>query len=431
MHPSSDHKPADNHCVTRKTVVKNTIWELASGLVSTVANLATFVILGRAFGDDGYGVLSGTMAAMLLVGPFSALGAGHLIVRAVNEGGRRPRNAVRQFALLAPIGGLLMFAIIFLTRSAFLPQSPLGLFITIAIAELIAQPLLSVISQAAQAVEDLKVSAVSILTSRIIRLIGAILFVFVFDQTTPELWGFVHLGAVVLGVLVGLQMLSGSIGGLPRPLRPRLTDARAGFPFGVSAGSLFIKNEADKYLLLRNGFDEQTGHYTAAYRLLTAAQVPVLALVNATYARFFERGEDGQASTRLALRLTAVGELYAVAVSVGMLIAAPILPRILGDEYTDAVFAVRALAVVPILLVAQLFAGQSLTGTGRNGLRVNLSVIAAVLNIVVNLIVIPRWNINGAIASTIATEAFLAIGLWIALARTEPVRADLAQTHRA
>lgn len=415
--------------MSRGTVIRNTFWELGAGLLSTVANLATFVILGRAFGDDGYGVLSGTMAAMLLVGPFSALGAGHLIVRAVNEGGRRPRLAFRKYVLLAPIGGLAVLAIVLLTRTAFLPQSPLGLFITIAIAELIAQPLLSVISQASQAIEDLRVSAVSLLTSRILRLFGAIVFVFVLGEDTPELWGFVHLGAVVIGVLVGLAMLSKSIGGLPKPTRPSVGDAREGFPFGISAGSLFIKNEADKYLLLRNGFEEQTGHYTAAYRLLTAAQVPVLALVNATYARFFDRGKDGGASTRLALRLTAVGELYAVAVAVGMVLFAPILPSLLGDEYTDAVNAVRSLAIVPLLLVAQLFAGQSLTGTGRNSIRVSMSVMAAVGNIVLNLILIPSFDIVGAIASTIATEAFLAIGLWVALVRTKPITAPEVPAH--
>jgi O-antigen/teichoic acid export membrane protein len=412
--------------VNRGRVARNTFWELGAGLIATAANLGTLLVLTNGLGEARYGLIGGTMALMFLLGPMSALGAGHLIVRAVNEAGSSLGDAWRRYVALAPAGGLVVFVLVAVFRDWILPQSPLGLLLALGLAELIANPLTIVVSQSAQAIEELWISSVSQVVGRVTRLLLAIIFVFGFDGTSPAIWGVLHLTAAVVALAVGVILIRRHLGHLPTPARPTSEDARAGAPFGISAGSLFIKNEADKYLLLRADLDGAAGNYTAGYRILTAAQVPVLALVNATYSRFFRRGDDGAASTRLAVRLTALAELYALAAGAAMWLLAPTLPTIFGG-FEDSVTVVRWLAIVPALLVGQLFAGQSLTGTGRNNSRVRLAFAAAVLNIVMNLILIPRLELEGALISTIVTEALLAVALWVALLSSEPARVPPAK----
>ncbi|NNF64076.1 MAG: oligosaccharide flippase family protein [Acidimicrobiia bacterium] len=405
--------------MSRSRVARNTIWELGAGLIATAANLGTLLVLTNGLGEERYGLIGGTMALMFLLGPMSALGAGHLIVRAVNEQGSTLSEAWRRYVALAPAGGAIVFVIVAVLRDWVLPQSPTGLLIALGLAELLANPLSIVVSQSAQAIEELWISSVSQVVGRVLRLILSIVFVFGFEGTSPAVWGVLHLAAATVALGVGVELIRRHLGHLPSAGRPTRLDARDGAPFGISAGSLFIKNEADKYLLLRSDFESAAGNYTAGYRILTAAQVPVLALVNATYSRFFRRGDDGAASTRLAIRLTALAEGYALVAGAAMWLLAPTLPTIFGG-FEESVSVVRWLAIVPALLVGQLFAGQSLTGTGRNNRRVRLAFAAAVLNIVMNLILIPRLELEGALISTIATEAILAVALWVALLSSEP-----------
>ncbi len=403
-------------------VARNTFWELGAGLAATAANFLTFVILANGFGKDGYGLLSGTMGIMLLLGPLSAFGAGHLIVRAVNERGESLRAALCRYLTLAPTGGLAVFGILVIFRDQILPEAPLALLLAVGLAELIGQPLMTVCTQAAQAIEELWISAITVFVSRVIRLGFAITYVYAFGASDPLWWGVYHLGAVVIGVMIGISLLWAQTGGFPRPLRPYVHDAGEGLPFGISAGSLFMKNEADKYLLLRLDSDSAAGSYTAGYRILTVAQVPILALVNASYARFFRQGDDGGESSRLAVRLTALAEIYAIPLGVAMYLAAPLLPRLLSD-FSESVDVVRWLSVVPALIVAQVFPGQSLTGTGRNSIRVAVSLAAALLNVGLNIWLIPARGIEGALIATIITEALLAVALWLALTTTTPITA--------
>ena len=39
--------------------------------------------------------------------------------------------------------------------------------------------------------------------------------------------------------------------------------------------------------------------------------------------------------------------------------------------------------------------------------------LGALLNIVLNLVLIPRWSYSGAGVATVFTEAFMAVGLWL------------------
>ena len=206
----------------RRRVARNTTWELGGQLVATVANFGTFYLLARGFGDERFGVLSGVMALMMLIGPISTMGAGHLIVRAVNQDGSDIRSALQRYLLLAPVGGLVAFGVILLLRHTVLPQAPLGLLVAIGLAELLANPMVTVISESSQAIEELWISALTQIAARCLRLVAAIVYVLGFDGTSPTTWGFLHLASNMVAVGLGLTILWRHTGGIPWPRLPAL-----------------------------------------------------------------------------------------------------------------------------------------------------------------------------------------------------------------
>jgi O-antigen/teichoic acid export membrane protein len=204
---------------------------------------------------------------------------------------------------------------------------------------------------------------------------------------------------------------------------------REGFYFSSSLSAQTIYNDIDKTMLARLGSLDATGIYAAAYRLIDVAFIPVRSLLAAAYPGFFRSGQHGIAlSLAYAKRLLPRALAYSVAVAVGLLVAAPLVPRVLGAEYARTTEALRWLALLPLLKTMHYFAADSLTGAGHQGLRTLVQVLVALFNVVVNLWVIPAYSWRGAAWSSLASDGLLAASLWCCAAFLRSRRQPVMQT---
>ena len=88
-----------------------------------------------------------------------------------------------------------------------------------------------------------------------------------------------------------------------------------------------------------------------------------------------------------------------------LLIAAPIVPHILGRGFSGATEALRWLSLLPLLKTLHYFVSDALTGAGYQGLRTFSQVGVAVFNTLVNLWLIPAYGWRGAAWSSLASDA--------------------------
>ena len=152
--------------------------------------------------------------------------------------------------------------------------------------------------------------------------------------------------------------------------------------------------------------------YTAAYRVVSFAAMPVLALQSATYPEFFVRGQRGLATTlAYSLRLMRFTLAYAVVAVVGLLILAPIATLLLGPGFAMTMPVIRLLAVMLVAQAASLLLANALTGADRQGTRTLIQIIVAIANVGLNLWLIPLYGTEGAIATTVISEFGLLFGL--------------------
>jgi O-antigen/teichoic acid export membrane protein len=92
--------------------------------------------------------------------------------------------------------------------------------------------------------------------------------------------------------------------------------------------------------------------------------------------------------------------LLPIAVGVGIF-AESIVSFIFGEGFNSAVLPLRILLVGTALQGATIRAvGSSLTGVGRPDISLKLVTISAVTNIVLNILLIPKFGIAGAAATT-------------------------------
>jgi O-antigen/teichoic acid export membrane protein len=410
----------------RSALVRNTGWMTVAQGGKLLVQAAYFVLVARALGPRGFGAFAAALALVSILAPFAALGTGNLLVMHV---ARRPQEFGRRFgnALVAiPLAGLPLLALALLLRAVAIPGLSLRLVLALGIAELFLARLVDTAAQAFQAYERMLATAVLSVVAPACRLVGAVAFVAAAGRTA-ESWAIWYLagtavaGALALAVAVGLL-------GAPRPDRDLgLRDLPGGVGFSLAQSSANIYTDIDKTMLARLSSLGAAGIYAAAYRATAMAFVPVVSLLYASYARFFRHGEEGiRGSLGFARRLLPFAVLYGAGSSVVLFAAAPLFPLVLGREFESSTGALRWLAALPLIQALYYLAGDTLTGAGRQGLRSLVQLAAAVLNVGLNLVLIPAYGWEGAAWSTLASLGFLAVALWAAVAvlarpATDPV----------
>jgi O-antigen/teichoic acid export membrane protein len=253
--------------------------------------------------------------------------------------------------------------------------------------------------------------------SSLTRLIGLLILVSANHHPTAEQWAVVYLlttAAVSVGSVVAVFITLGR----PSLALPQLRrDLLEGFYYSTGQSAQSVYNDIDKTMLARLGDLSATGIYGAAYRLIDVSLVPVKSLLSAAYPGCFRAGQEGIAgSIKYMRRLLPKPVGFAVIIVVSLFVCAPVLPHILGKEYTNTVLALRWLALLPLLKTFHFFFADALTGAGYQGLRTMIQFVVAAVNVLVNLWIIPAYSWRGAAWSSLGCDGLLACLYMVALA---------------
>ena len=95
-------------------------------------------------------------------------------------------------------------------------------------------------------------------------------------------------------------------------------------------------------------------------------------------------------------------------------LCAPVLPLILGPKYDAVVPALRWLALIPLLRCFHTFLADSLSGAGLQRMRTGIQVVVALLNVGLNIIILPRWSWRGAAWTSLGCDGLLVVVFWLA-----------------
>ena len=101
----------------------------------------------------------------------------------------------------------------------------------------------------------------------------------------------------------------------------------------------------------------------------------------------------------------------------GSLVALPLIIFLYGEQYLPAVLAFQIIVWdVPLLLFTS-FCGNMTTVVGAERSAARILFIAAITNIVLNLLLIPMFSLYGAAAATLITDLVAAIQFYFVLGR--------------
>jgi O-antigen/teichoic acid export membrane protein len=384
--------------------------------ISTVLSaMVTFGSLTTKLGPIGYGYYAGVMGLVGLLSTFGGAWVSMVLLQnAVRD--KQPLNwATRSATSWTTLATVVAMVGAVALGPTILPQVSLVAILAFVAAEVVGD-------QAVQLAASVVLVKSSFSMSSRIKLVY--IWVTTFVLLAQWLTNSVTLLSVGIGQLISALIVgAGSLivcekhFGVPiRFGRPEVLDIQRGTLYALVLGSFALQEDADKTLLVHYHKTVDAGQYAAAYRIVQVALLPLRAAMSSTHWRFLQHDEDalGQHRKR-SVKVTIPAVAYGASAVVGMVVLAPLVPHILGHKYAGTVIMIRALALFVLLRSMTLFAFNGLIGLGRNGWRTGILGFSSLVNVGINLALIPTMSWRGAVIATLVSESIFMVLTWIAL----------------
>lgn len=384
---------------------------------SCVSFVITAVVLARVLPEAEYGLFNFYLTLFLLAMTLVDFGANRAAIRMIAAGAASRAAVIRAAVAFKARVGLLAFLVI--TALIVLCEHGTATRVALVIAAL--HCLSHGFGGASVGCEvdlDYRVPARSVVFGyATFLLLGLLLAQQRVAQAPPYLmaWG---LGVLVQNCLLfATARRRGEIaGGVDAAvLRALLREA---LPLGLSAVAVAIYFYADTVMLRPLRGEEDVAVYSVAYRLMTfGLMVPVLfsQVLFPVFTRCHERSAEllARAVRRSTFYLALAGAIGG-AILLGE--AERLLVLVFGGDYGRAAPSLRILAVAMMVVYLTYPHTTALIAAGRAAVFTRITVISALLNVLLNLLVIVPLGPAGAALTTLVTELFVllcgVIALW-------------------
>jgi O-antigen/teichoic acid export membrane protein len=393
----------------RRLVLKNTGVLGASQVAVMATQLATTLILSRYLGAEGFGQYSYVFAFYMLFLAVNDLGITTVAVRDVaqrrDEASEIISGLLSLRVLLAAGSMLVAWAVIWRLGTTPELRTALALFALILPLTALQLPL-TVFRVELKPEYPAAVGVVS----RILGLGFIAALVWLHAGVVAMIAA--YLAAELLYVLGGLHYARRLVR-LTWRVDPSLWSraVRAGIVVGfINFFAMWI-NRLDFLMLERMTTLAQVGLYAAAYRVTNTAEALPLLVMGSIYPLLARHKEEPDRLRRIyqqsLLYLSLLGLLMGVAVTA---VAPWLVPLLFGPGYEGATAALRALVWSSVCVYVFLTSNNLLLSVGRERRLLVLYAMGAGLNLVLNLLWIPRFGIVGAALATTASYAAITIG---------------------
>jgi len=398
---------------------RSSLWMISGQGVAMAAQTVYFVLIGRALGSREYGAFVGVAALVGALSQFSTLGMEMILVRNIS----RDRGSFARtwgHALSITSVGFLVLLTATVVYAHFALRPELRLLVPwIAFADGFLGKFIQLAARAFQGMGRLA------WTARLTALIyvgraatAGMLYLWTHAHgihASALAWAKVYWLATLAIALFALALATAQLG-TPRFPRLHRGELSEGLSFSLSGSSISVYNDIDKTFLVSLGQTWAAGIYSAAYRVIDAATAPIYAVHAAAAPRFFREGVRGVQRARDFARTTLRRTLpFSVAAAVLLLLAAPLLPVLFGPSFHGSVTALRWLCLLPVLRSFHFAWGSAITGSASQWYRTATQFGAALFNLVLNFLLIPRWSWRGAAVASLLTDGALAVASLIVL----------------
>ncbi len=388
----------------RSRILKSGGWLIGKQLVMMLNTLVLGVLIARHLGPEGFGVLNYAVSLVALVAPLTTLGLRNLSLREYKLHSDETDKILGTVTVMRLCGTLLSIAVVFAVAARFpIDHQYIAILCTILAGAALFRSVDTIQEYfiAEQNPRPFVIYSVCILLSFSLIKIGLILA----DQSVNAfiLANAGQTAAQALGIVVAYRRHPVAAPGFSvDPTRIRRYVAQA-FPLMLGAISAVIYLKIDILFLSYMAGKEVTGIYSVASRLSEAWYMLPSALALAAFPRMLE--VRASAPDRYAKRMQDAMDLFAafgtlVAVT-SIFWAAPVVLLLFGPDYGASVVVLQLHVWVGIVVATRALMHKWLLADGLFWGSAIIHMTGAVVNIALNLVLIPFYGAAGAAVATV------------------------------
>lgn len=396
---------------TGKRIIKNSIILTTSQVLSKVINLGLILILTRILGKNGFGLYSFSFAYASLFGYLIHLGLNTLLVREIAKHKDQTDALLGRtlpiVILFSGITLLLMNTIAFALELNTLERTVILIFGFYIVFDSIARYFLGV----TRAFEQMEYFAITGIVERTFLLVMA-LICWIFQYSLIYLvilFTLVQLIKAVAAYIIVIKYFTRfKLIWWPEGTWNMLREA---YPFAL-IGIFSIASQRIDLIFLKYFYSTDiVGIYSAARRLIESLNfIPesiFIAIFPALSVLFISQKEKFDLTFQRTLVAVIV---IALPISAGFIILAPKIINLLFEpEFLEAAIALKWLAIALLAVFIRYVFAAALSSIGKQQLYAIIMGIALGVNILANLILIPKYQIVGASIAFILSELTIII----------------------
>ena len=395
---------------TGRKFVSDVFVRMAFQVLNALKGLIYLPLIARLFGTTGYSIWSQIFLTVTLLAPLMTLRLNAALARYMGGLDRGAERSRTFFSAIVPLW--IVSAVVLTTGLAaqnglafllFADSTQTGFALVFSFL-LVVRVNFSFVSSYYRSISKIRLYT-TIQTLQIVLEIAALYSISLrFGQGLQEvLWGFLAIElALTVGMLIDIVRRDGLPRRLSRETLRRLL--RFSLPLVPAAAMYWVVNSSDRYVIVHLVGLDEAGVYSAAYRVAQILKLmlqPISFVLLPLVAGFWERGKQEQARLYLS-RSTFWFLILAIPATAGLVSLGPEILTTLGT----ADFLVSR-GLIALLAVGELCVGvyqiyvYIIYLFEKTWIQPVLFSVLALLNLGLNLVLVPRMGILGAATTTL------------------------------
>jgi O-antigen/teichoic acid export membrane protein len=394
---------------TVKTIAKNTAYIFSSQILLYIFGFFTLIYTARYLGAGGFGILSLALSITGIFAMFIDMGLNTFMVREIARDKSIVDKYIPNVALMRIILSFLTIGLIILIVNIINYPEIVKIVIYIITTSVIINAFSGIFSSIFQANEKMEYLSISMLIPSVSLLLGTLIGVYYKFTIIYFAYLYIISSCLVLGFITITYLCNFKFPKIKIDWsiwKPTLKEA---WPFGVAAISGLLYTYIDSILLSIIEGNTVVGWYSAAYRLmLVVLFIPttVNTVIFPVMSQLFKSSGD-------SLRM--INERYfkymiIIGIPMGFgttILADKIILLIYGASYSNSILSLQILIWTMVFTFIGASFVQVLQSINKQLIITKIAGICVIINIVLNLILIPKFSFIGASIATVITEIIL------------------------
>jgi len=390
-----------------RTLAKNTTVLLIANVISYLLGFFTTLYTARYLGVEGFGILSLALAITGIFGVLTDLGLSTLTIREVSRNKSLANKYISNTAILKVFLSILTLGVIaLLVNILHYPQTVTSVVYIITLSVVITA-FSGIFNSIFQAYEKMEYMSLNIMLNAVLMISGVLLVIFYGLGIVALASVYLFSSLIVFFITFILFSWKFFLPKINIDIKFWKLTLNESLFFGISSILVVIYFYIDSVMLSVMVNNSAVGIYNAAYKLIFVLMFIPNVFLTSIFPVMSQHFETKKDMLKLEYEKS-VKYLFAMAMFLFiyvMVFADKIIFIIYGTGYSASIITLQTLIfVLPIIFITYLF-GNLLGAINKQRVLLIITCANALLNIVLNLILIPKFSYLGASVATVITEA--------------------------